>query len=303
MTKPEDVADVEWSDLSGKRAVVTGSTSGIGRETALALGRLGADVVVHGRDRKAGEEVVKSARNDGAEAEFVRADFEKPDEVRELARAVESGGDIDILVNNAGGVFSGRRTTSLGVEPTFHVNHLAHYQLVAELVGSLSDGEGAGVVTVSSIEHRFAGFGLEAVEKPGRLPYISASRAYQRSKLANVLFAKELARRSERVGAEIRSNSLHPGWVPGTGMNRSLPYPVSSVARSFRRLPLATSVPEASRAVLYLVASEDTRDISGKHFAGRETREPSEAARNVENQRRLWEKSAQLLGVEEPLQA
>jgi hypothetical protein len=303
MTKPEDVADVEWSNLSGKRAVVTGSTSGIGLETALALGRLGADIVVHGRDRKAGEEVVERARNDDAEAEFVRADFENPDEVHELAREVESGGGIDVLVNNAGGVFSGRRTTSLGVEPAFHVNHLAHYQLTAELVGSLSAGEGVRVVTVSSIEHRFAGFDFEAVEKPGRLPYVSALRAYQRSKLANVLFARELARRSERVGAGILSNSLHPGWVPGTGMNRSLPYPVSSVARFFRYSPFATSVNEASHAVLRLVASEDTNDVSGKHFAGREMREPSEAARNVENQRKLWEKSAQLLGIEEPLQA
>jgi NAD(P)-dependent dehydrogenase (short-subunit alcohol dehydrogenase family) len=303
MKNPEEIADIEWSNLSGKRAVVTGSTSGIGRETVLALGRLGADIVVHGRDQRAGEEVVKRARKDGAEAEFVRADFENPDEVHELARTVESGGGIDVLVNNAGGVFSGRRTTSLGVEPAFHVNHLAHYQLTAELVGSLSAGEGVRVVTVSSIEHRFAGFDLEAVEKPGRLPYISASRAYQRSKLANVLFAKELARRSERVGAGILSNSLHPGWVPGTGMNRSLPYPLSPVARSFRHLPFSTSVNEASRAVLYLVASKETEGISGKHFAGRETREPSEAAKDIENQRRLWEKSAQLLGIEEPLQA
>jgi hypothetical protein len=303
MKNPEEIADIEWSNLSGKRAVVTGSTSGIGRETVLALGRLGADIVVHGRDQRAGEEVVKRARKDGAEAEFVRADFENPDEVRELARAVEKGGGIDVLVNNAGGVFSGRRTTSLGVEPAFHVNHLAHYQLTAELVGSLSAGEGAEVVTVSSIEHRFAGFDLKAVERPGRLPYVSASRAYQRSKLANALFAKELARRSEEVGAGIRSNSLHPGWVPGTGMNRSLLYPISSVARSFRYLPFATSVAEASHAVLRLVASEDTNDVSGKHFAGRETREPSEAAKDAENQRRLWEKSAQLLGIEEPLQA
>jgi NAD(P)-dependent dehydrogenase (short-subunit alcohol dehydrogenase family) len=158
-------------------------------------------------------------------------------------------------------------------------------------------------VTVSSIEHRFAGFDFEAVEKPGRLPYVSALRAYQRSKLANVLFARELARRSERVGAGILSNSLHPGWVPGTGMNRSLPYPVSSVARFFRYSPFATSVAEAACAVLYLVASEDMEDVSGEHFAGRKTREPSEAARNVENQRKLWEKSAQLLGIEEPLQA
>ena len=300
MTKPEDVADVGWSNLSGKRAVVTGSTSGIGRKTALALGRLGADIVVHGRDREEGEKVVRRARNDGTEAKFVRADFENPDEVRELAREVK-GGDIDILVNNAGGFFSGRRTTSLGVVPSFHINHLAHYQLTSELVDSLSAGEGARVVTVSSIEHRFAGFDFEAVEKPGRLPYISASRAYRRSKLANVLFAKELARRSEEIGVEIRSNSLHPGWVPGTGMNRGLPYPISSVARSFRHLSFASSVTEAASAVLYLVASEDTRDISGKHFAGREVREPSEAAQDSENRQRLWERSAEILGIEEPL--
>lgn len=303
MTKPERVAGMKDADLAGKRALVTGSTSGVGRETALALGRLGADIVVHGRSEEDGQRVVKAIRETGydAEAEFVRADFETPDEVRELARAVESRGGIDVLVNNAGGVFSGRRTTSLGVEPAFHVNHLAHYHLTAELAGSLSAEGGARVVTVSSVEHRFADFDLESVESHGRLPYVSGFRAYRRSKLANVLFARELARRSEETGAGIVSNSLHPGWVPETGINRSLPVPLASAVRSFRYLPFATSATEAAGAVVYLAASKDAEGVSGEHFSGREVREPSEAARDPENQRVLWERSAELLGVEEPL--
>src|SRR6056297_4364757 len=123
--QPEQLAGVGSVDLSETQALVTGSTSGIGRETALALGRLGADVMVHGRDAAAGGAVVDELTAMGREATFQKADFASVDDVRDLAAAVgEWTDDLDVLCNNAGGLFRDGRLTDLGVEYTFHVNHL-----------------------------------------------------------------------------------------------------------------------------------------------------------------------------------
>src|SRR6056297_3225014 len=118
---PERIAGVADVDCRGRQALVTGSTSGIGRAAALALGRLGADVIVHGRDRTAGDAVVDELEATGSDARFVRADFADPDSVRDLAATVREATDgLDVLINNAGGFFREGRRTGLGVEYTFH---------------------------------------------------------------------------------------------------------------------------------------------------------------------------------------
>ena len=123
---PETLAGVSDVDCTGLQALVTGSTSGIGRAAALALGRLGADVVVHGRDPQAGAEVVEELSRTGADATFVQADFADLDAVQDLAVAVrEETEGIDLLVNNAGGLFRNGGLTDAGVEYTFHINHLS----------------------------------------------------------------------------------------------------------------------------------------------------------------------------------
>src|SRR6056297_1717203 len=137
---PEQRAGVTNRDLSGTRALVTGSTSGIGRQTALSLARLGADVIVHGRDADAGAAVVDELRAVGSDARFVQADFADVEAVRELADTVKNDTDeLDVLVNNAGGMFRDGRLTDLGVEYTFHVNHLAPFLLTTELLDHVAD--------------------------------------------------------------------------------------------------------------------------------------------------------------------
>ena len=294
---PERIAGVADADCSGQRALVTGSTSGIGRAAALALGRLGADVIVHGRDRDAGRTVVDELAAVGADAQFVRADFADPESVRDLAATVRRETDgLDLLINNAGGFFRNGELTDLGVEYTFHVNHLAPYLLTAELLDHLDPR--ARVVTTASAAHRGSELDLTRVRSVGDY---SGTWAYGHSKLANVLFASELATRLDAADRRITSNSIHPGAIPGSGFSRFLPGPISRVLGALDGLPFVTSVAEGAAELLVPAVSPETADVSGRYFADRRPTTPSRAAQDETAARRLWEVSAELLDIEPPL--
>lgn len=297
MSSPATRAAVGGVDCTGACALVTGSTSGIGREVAVALGRLGADVVVHGRDRNAGAAVVAAIEAAGADAMFVPADFTDPTAVRALASTVRAETDgLDLLYNNAGGLFREGRRTDLGVERTFHINHLSPFLLTAELLDHLR--EGARVVTTASAAHR--GTELD-IDRTTHLNRYSGSWAYRHSKLANVLFAAELARRLDAADRAVVSNSFHPGAIPGTGFSRFLPGPLPELVKLFDSVPGTTSVADGAAALLFLGVSPRTAEISGRYFARQEPATPSDAARDRSAARHLWERSADLLDIPEPL--
>jgi NAD(P)-dependent dehydrogenase (short-subunit alcohol dehydrogenase family) len=294
---PETLAGVSNVDCAGLEALVTGSTSGIGRTAALALGRLGADVLVHGRNREAGREVVEKLSSAGADAAFLEADFASVDAVRDLAESVRDRTDgLDILVNNAGGLFRNGALTDAGVEYTFHVNHLSPYLLTAELLGHLR--EDARIVTTASAAHKGASLNLDRVEGDKRYDGL---KAYSHSKLANVLFAAELARRLDAAGHSGTSNSVHPGAIPGSGFSRFLPGPLPALFRRLDAIPGVTSVADGAAEILFAAVSPRTAEVSGRYLASQQPRTPSEAARDRADARRLWARSAELLGVEEPL--
>jgi NAD(P)-dependent dehydrogenase (short-subunit alcohol dehydrogenase family) len=129
----------------------------------------------------------------------------------------------------------------------------------------------------------------------------SGFKAYQRSKLANVLFSTELARRLEQTDRSITSNSFHPGAIPGSGFSRFLPGPLPKLFAALDRLPMTTTVAEGAATAVYLAASPDVDSVSGQYFADSEQKQPSKAARDRTTQRRLWELSAELLDIDEPL--
>lgn len=297
MSTPEEIAGVQGVDCTGTQALVTGSTSGIGRAAALALGRLGADVIVHGRDAAAGGEVVEELTDIGAEGTFVQADFTDTAAVRELAATVREEADhLDLLINNAGGLFRDGRVTDLGVEITFHVNHLSPYLLTAELLDHLAGG--GRVVTTASAAHQGASLSLDQVHGPNPATGMSA---YAQSKLANVLFADELARRLDAAGEEITSNSIHPGAIPGSGFSRFLPGPLPWLIKQLDAVPGVTSVADGAAELLFVGVSPRTAETSGRYFAKQQPRTPSAAARDREAARRLWQESARLLDIDEPL--
>jgi NAD(P)-dependent dehydrogenase (short-subunit alcohol dehydrogenase family) len=294
---PELQAGVANVDLSGTRALVTGSTSGIGRVAARSLARLGADVIVHGRNEAAGRDLATQLREVGSDARFVRADFSDVGAVQDLAAAVTEEFDaLDILCNNAGGYFSEGRLTGLGVEYTFHVNHLAPYLLTANLLDHMAPG--GRVITTASEAHRGASLDLDAVTS---VEDYSSFGAYGRSKLANIQFAMELDRRLDQDDRDLVSNALHPGGIPGSGFTRFLPGPLSALANPLGRLPFVTSVEEGGAALVRLAASRDLAGVSGRYFTKQEPGTPTGAARDPDAQRALWERSAELLEMETPL--
>jgi NAD(P)-dependent dehydrogenase (short-subunit alcohol dehydrogenase family) len=196
--------------MGGKTVLVTGATSGIGRATALGLAKMGAHVAITGRDRKRTEEAAREIRAASSEqVDVFVADLSSQLEVRRLAEEVlQTLPRIDVLINNVGGYWNTRHLTADGLERTFAVNHLASFLLTDLLLGRLKNSAPARVVTVSSNAHAMGRIDFEDLQ--GARSY-SGGRAYNQSKLANVLFSYELARRLRSSG--VTANALHPGMV------------------------------------------------------------------------------------------
>jgi NAD(P)-dependent dehydrogenase (short-subunit alcohol dehydrogenase family) len=282
MARPEAVAGVEDSDLAGTTALVTGATDGIGRETALALGRLGARVLVHGRDREKGRAAIGELESLGADAEAHYADFADLAAVRELADWTAKR-EPDLLVNNAGAYFDAGTLTDAGFERTFHVDQVAPFLLTRALLPAL--GPDGGVVTVASEAHR----GVELdFDRARSVEGYDGLWAYRHAKLANVLFTRELARR-----ARVATDCCHPGFVPGSALWRSASRPVRAGVGLLRRLPdplsglIATTPAEAAATPVFLAANEG--DGNGGYYADCAPATPAAPARDDEAARRLWE--------------
>ncbi len=234
--------------LDGQVALITGSTSGMGRVLAFRLAELGAEVIVHGRNEEAGAAVVDSIRTTGGRARFLRADLGSVDEVRGLARAIESAyARLDLLINNAGvGPGPDRRLVSTdGLELRFHVNYLAGYQLTHLLLPLLRAGAPAQVVMVASRTQSPIDFDDVLIESG-----FSGRRAYGQSKLAQIMFAFDLA--PELEGSGVRINAVHPAPVMDTRMMEVLG------AR-----PQSTP-DDGARSVLGLILSDE--DWNGRYF-------------------------------------
>jgi retinol dehydrogenase 12 len=275
--------------MDGEVCVVTGATSGIGKATATALAGLGAQVVLVGRDR--GRGVATAAELAAAAASPPRleiADLASMAQVRALAGRLGALERIDVLVNNAGLMAGQRRVTAEGFDEVFAVNHLAPFLLTNLLLGQLTAAP-ARVITVTSDAHTAARLDLDD-------PQLERSwdswRAYANSKLANILFTRELARRLEGTG--VTANCAHPGMVRTRfGPEARLPMRVAvTLARPFMRSPR-----RGASTVVYLATSPEVAGATGGYYVKRQRREPSEAARDDTTAQRLWQLSEELTGL------
>jgi len=288
------VPAAEWN-IRGKTAVITGGNTGIGKATATELVRRGARVVITARDAAKGERAVATIRaelEDGdAPVSWRFLDLASCDSIRDFARALEAElPALDVLIHNAGLILSQRRETVDGIEATFGINHLGPFLLNRLLEDLLRRSAPPRIVVVSSDAHRNARGGLDFDDLQGRRSY-NGPRAYSHSKLANILFTRELARRL--AGSGVTANCLHPGVV-ATDFTRDGDAGGlwGFVFKWFR--PLMATPEQGARTVVCLACEPALAGTSGGYFARCRPARPAPPALDDAAARRLWEVSEEL---------
>jgi NAD(P)-dependent dehydrogenase (short-subunit alcohol dehydrogenase family) len=283
---------LNWN-MNGKTCLVTGATAGIGEVTACELARMGARVMLVSRDPQRCADSARriKEKTGNSVVEYLSADLSSQAQVRRLAHEIHQHTDrLDVLVNNAGAYFMRRQESEAGIEMTWALNHLSYFILTNLLLDLLKASAPARIVNVSSDAHRGAKINFNDLQsKRG----YSGFPAYGRSKLANILFTFELARRMEGTG--VTANALHPGFVDtrfaknnGTLVSLGL----SVIYRFF-----ALSPENGARTSLYLAASPDVEGVSGQYFAKERSVRADPAAYDQEAAQRLWQVSAEMAGL------
>jgi NAD(P)-dependent dehydrogenase (short-subunit alcohol dehydrogenase family) len=277
--------------MVGKAVLITGGTSGIGRATAIGLASMGARVGITGRDRdRADQAATAIARASGnPSVDVFVADMSSQAEVRRLADEVLSAYPrLDVLLNNVGGYWDTWHVTADGLEHTFALNHLAPFLLTNLLLERLKQSAPARVVTVASGAHAMGRIDFDDLQ--GERSY-SGSRAYNQSKLANVLFTYELARQLE--GSAVTANALHPGVVR-TSFGAGDPGGVQKLLVPFMR-PFMKSPTQGAATSIHLASSPDLVQVTGQYFANSKPKRSSKASYDEAVAARLWQVSANLV--------
>jgi retinol dehydrogenase-14 len=280
------------ADMTGRNVLVTGGTGGIGKATAVGLAVLGARVGITGRDRVRAEAAAADIRaaSGNLAVDVFTADMSSQAQVRRLAGEVlDAYPRLDVLINNVGGFWAHRHVTADGLEHTFALNHLAPFLLTHLLLHRLTASAPARVVTVSSGAHATGRIDFDDLQGSARY---SGQRAYNASKLANVMFTYELARRVNGTG--VTATVLHPGVVrtdfgaeDQAGIKVILP-----LLRPFLKTPAA-----GAATTVYLASSAQVDGVTGRYFANRKPKTSAKASYDTAAAARLWQASADLVGL------
>ncbi len=283
--------------MKGKVCLITGATSGIGAVTAEAMAHQGASVVLVARNREKAQAtaalIKKWTGNDAVD--YLIADLSSQKEIRRLASEfLDRWPRLDVLVNNAGAVFARRHVSVDGLELTFALNHLGYFLLANLLLDRLKASAPSRIVNVSSEAHHWGGR-LDFDDLQGE-KYYGGFRAYGRSKLANVLFTKEMARRLEGTG--VTANCLHPGVVStnilgGNGF-------MGLIWRTITR-PFMISPQKGAETSIYLASSPEVEGQTGLYFIKKQPAATSPSATSVDDATRLWRLSEQFVGLNAPI--
>jgi NAD(P)-dependent dehydrogenase (short-subunit alcohol dehydrogenase family) len=278
--------------MNGKTCLITGATSGIGEETARQLAKLGATVIVHGRNEKKCvatiAEIKQQTGNDSVD--YLRADLSSQKEIRKFAEQFKQKYTrLDVLVNNAGIVSMGRKENADGIEMTWAVNHLNYFLLTNCLLDVLKASAPSRVVNVASTMHTQAKLNFDDVQfKYGYNPL----NAYNHSKLANILFTYELARRMQ--GTDVTVNALHPGGVRSNLVARNGLVFKWFVQPLFNLM--AISAEQGARTSVHLASSPQVQDVTGKYFGNCKEWKSSPESYDEQSQKRLWQLSEEMVG-------
>lgn len=269
------------SSIAGRTFVVTGANTGIGRVTAIELARRGGEVVLACRSEEKTAPVIDEIRGAGGRASFLQLALDDLAQVRGAAAELLSrGGALHVLVNNAG--LAGQRgRTKDGFELAFGVNHLGHFLFTSLLLPRLLEAEAPRIVNVSSKSHyRAKGIDWDAVRRP--TASTTGLPEYEVSKLANVLFTKESARRH---GGKVKSYALHPGVI-ASDVWRGVPWGVRHLMKLFMR-----SSEEGAKTSLYCATADEVRDHDGRYYDDERERRPSRVAFDEALAAELWDRS------------
>jgi len=275
----------EWTGVDGKRVLITGATNGIGLATATELARRGAQLAIVARSQAKGRSVAEGIRAaTGRIVDVLLADLASQSSVRRLAAEVlERYPRIQVMINNAGAMYTRRMVTEDGIEMTMAVNHLAPFLLTTLLLGRICESVPARIITVTSDAHK--GARLDFEDMNAEQGY-GGMRVYGRSKLANILFTIELARRLEGTG--VTANCVHPGFVAsGFARNNG---PLMRLGMTIAS-PFARTTEKGAETIVWLADSKAVEGQSGGYFVDRRRQQPAPQAQDTDAARRLWETS------------
>lgn len=286
--------------MADKIGLISGATNGIGRAAALALARQGMTLVIVGRNPARTQAVLDEihAISGHKRSEMIVADLSVMAEVRRAAAEFQARFDrLDVLMNNAGAVFSSRQETADGYEMTFALNHLSYFLLTNLLLERLKASAPARIVNVSSGAHHGATINFDDLHL--RQGYgMGGFKAYSQSKLANVLFTYELARRL--AGSGVTANAMHPGFV-ATGFGRNNGGLMGATIGLLQRFALTPE--QGADTLVYLATSPEVEGVTGQYFEKRRPQRSSAASYDEAAARRLWEVSEQLTGLKTTIAA
>jgi NAD(P)-dependent dehydrogenase (short-subunit alcohol dehydrogenase family) len=278
--------------MDGKTVVITGGTSGIGKATVVGLAQLGAQVAITGRDTARVEVVAEEIGQEGIPVHTFVADLSNMTEVRRLAdELLLRLPRIDVLINNVGGYWNTRHVTADGLEHTFALNHLAPFLLTNLLLERLQDGDSGRVVTVASNMQAIGRIDFDDLQSERGY---SGGRAYNQSKLANVLFTYELARRTQ--GTNVTANALHPGVV-NTSFGAEDPAHLQRLMAPVMRL-FMKSPKDGAATSIHVASSPSIAGVNGRYFAKSKMKKSSKRSYDHDVARRLWEMSAAAAGID-----
>ncbi len=284
--------DNDGMQMQGKTVVITGATSGIGEVAARRLAEQGARIVFIARDRGRAEQTLRHLEGiaPGRNHTVHYANLSRLAEMKRVSETIAASEPrIDVLVNNAGALFAARQVTGDALEMTFATNHMAYFVVTSVLLERLKVTRGARIVCTASDAHRRAHMDFNDLQMQKNY---SGFGMYSRSKLMNILFTRELARRLEGTG--VTANSLHPGFV-GTRFadgNGGLTAFMLRIGKKFALTP-----EDGAKTIVYLASSPEVEGVSGKYFHKCRQELPTARAQNAADARRLWDLSMQLSGV------
>jgi retinol dehydrogenase 14 len=277
--------------MKDKTVLITGATNGIGKAAALEIAKQGANIIIVGRDKTKTESVANElgSASGNKNIEFLLADLSSQKDIHKLASDFKAKHSrLDVLVNNAGGFYGTRKTTVDGLEYTFAFNHLGYFLLTNLLLDMLKASSPSRIVNVSS-----------AAQAPGKIFWddlqfsknYGGMKAYYQSKLANVMFTYELAKRLANTGVTV--NALHPGVVNsgfGSGVGGFIGFAFGLIKR-FQ----AISPEDGADTVVYLATSPEVEGVTGKYFDKRKAKQTNPISYDADANKRLWEESAKLV--------